>query len=646
MNKRNFMPFPSLNFYRFFVLALLCFLIASPAEASGKNPKEKLSSPTPPRLIVSNIQTKNQHGQIVFSFHLSQKTQTPLTLKVPILITTGIGEFHFARTISSLDTDLSFALPDPPLTLVIDPDHVVKRRLTPAEKPPLWSGITEAKEVTVVPETTSLSIYAPLVHALANRVSIVPADQIKNSMLGKTTLLFLGADNTAARSLLAKPKFPQAGFNLDIHRNPLNPEYLAARAVGSSEQEIKAALGRLKKDGDFSFIRFHQGKLIDKGIRKAEAGQVYSLEQLPAGAPTSAIRNFSNIIDKVAASRVVYVGETHNSTADHRLEFRIIQALYKRNIRLAVGMEMFPRASQKALDEYVLEDRGMSEKAFLKKSNYFSVWRYDFRLFRNTFDFARRYKIPIVALNIDSKIVSSIFKTGSTDSLSREEKSELPADRDLDLPGYADRLREIYGFHSQEMKEHGTASGFIQAQAVWDESMAKNIAQYLLKHPGSHMVVLAGVQHVRKDSGIPPRVERYLPIRQSTIVNISSQDQYANLGNIADYYFMEHVSSLPPPAKIGIVLEQIKTGDTSQLKIDAFSPHGKAEEKGLQKNDILLAINGNPVYDMDDVRITMLDVEPGQSVTVRIKRKDAAGRSIVITKTVTTSSLLLTGMHP
>jgi len=630
----------------FFLPGILYILFAGPAGATGKAPEIKKFHLDLPTLVVSNIQTENRQGQIVFSFRITQKTQNPQTMQVPILIRTGIGEFHFERTISSTITYLSFALPDPPLTLIIDRDQVLKRRLTLSEVSPSWSGILKAKEITVVPETQSLSIYAPLIHVLPNKIKILPADQIQNTMLDKTTLLFLGSNNKAARSLLAKLKFSGAGFALDVKRNPLAPNFLVARAVSSSEKEIRQALGRLKADGHFSFIRFKHGNVAERNTLKVESGQIYTLERLPDGAPTSATDSFSRIIDKVADSRVVYVGETHNSAADHLLEFRIIQALYKGHPNLAIGMEMFPKSSQKVLNKYVLEDPGMCEKDFLKESDYFHVWRYDFRFFRNIFNFARRYRIPIVGLNIKSQIVSSIFKTGTTDNLTRKEKNELPLDRDLGIPGYADRLRTIYGIHTKEMKEHGTASGFIQAQSVWDETMAKNIADYLSQHPSVHMVVLAGVQHIRKDSGIPPRVKRYMPIRQSSIVNISSQDEYTDIKDIADYFFLEQAPSLPPPAKIGIVLEQIKKGTTSHLKIDGFSPHGNAEEVGLQKDDILLAINGKPVYDMADVRIAMIDVEPGRQVKVKIRRKDASGQKREILYKVTTHSLILSRFHP
>ncbi len=630
-----------------FILCLMCLPFLRSARAAEENPRHSTTNHAPPRLLVSNIQTKTEQGQTVFSFRISQQGAKPQTFRVPIQITSGVGVFHFTRTISSLHTDLSFALPDPPLRLVIDPDRKLDRMLTPSEVPPLWSHFLQAQEITVVPESpVEVKKYAPLINMLAGKVKIVAADEIKNEMLSKTTLLFLGADNTAKRSLFGQSVRPKAGFNLQVHRNPLAPEFLAASCISNSEEQTKSALNPLLKSGNFSSIQFENGNLIKKTTQHAESGQIYTLEQLPKGAPTAAIKIFPRIIDDLATSSVVYVGEIHNSVADHFLEFRIIQALYKKNPDLAIGMEMFPTSSQKALDEYILGDGRMKESEFLKKSRYFETWKYDFRLFRPIFNFARTYKIPVVALNIDAKIVGQIFKTGSTDTLTSEEKHELPVDRNLALPGYADRLRDVFGIHTGEIKAHGTASGFIQAQAVWDESMAKNAAVYLRQHPHGHLVVLAGVEHIRADSGIPPRLARRIHVKQSSVVNITSQDEYSDLSDIANYFFTEQAPPLPPPAQIGILLEEVGGQGASRLKIDGFSPDSKAPEAGLKVNDIVLAIDKNPVYDMQDVRIAMIDVEPGDNVTVKVKRKMDSGQEQEISYRVKTQPFRSNRVHP
>lgn len=170
-----------------------------------------------------------------------------------------------------------------------------------------------------------------------------------------------------------------------------------------------------------------------------------------------------------------------------------------------------------------------------------------------------------------------------------------------------------------EKDEKGSVSGFIQAQGLWDETMAQTIATYLARNPAVHMVVLAGIEHTRKDTGIPPRVARRLAVSQSSVFNVLSGNAPADG---ADYFFMEPPGSLPPAAKLGLVLEEV-TGE-NHLLITGLSPHGRAGEAGLRGKDILLAIDGHPVYTMSDVRIAMIDILLGDTVTVKIRRSDAA----------------------
>jgi aminopeptidase N len=619
------MPFlAKLVLFAFFSTSLISRLIAvPPVQAADPTLPHEQDHMEAPRLTISDIRTDNRHGQTILSLSISRETKTPTTLQVPFLIRTGVGEIRYSRTISAPKTTLAFVLPDPPLEVVLDPGQELRRQPDPSEVPPRWSRFLETKEKTVVLESTeSLKVYASLLEYLQQMpVKIANAKDIKNADLGKTAILFLGADNAAARTLFAGPATPPDGFTLDVRNNPLNRHHVAVLVSSISAEETEAAVLRLPQYTDSSFLHFKTGKLESKRKREGIPGQHFTLEQLPSGAPVSAVRDFSGIIDQLTASRVVYIGETHTSAADHLLQFRIIQALYKKDPHLAIGMEMFPSAAQQALDAYIMGDTEMDD--FLKKSHYFQVWGYDWRLFRDIFNFARMNRIPIIGLNLDRKIVSDVFKTGSTDNLTPEQKQALPADRDLDMPGYPDRLSRIHDAHEQESAGHGSQnsySGFIQAQGLWDETMSENIAAFLSNNPAHRMVVLAGVQHIRKDSGIPPRVTRRIPVDQASVLNALSENAPAEIADIADFVFMAQPISLPQPAKLGVVLEQKGAGDSALVRITGLSPHGKAGSAGLLENDILLAIDGHPVYDMDDVRIAMLDAEQGDTITVRVRR--------------------------
>jgi aminopeptidase N len=605
-----------------FFFLTLAFIYIVPVQAAESVLRDDPTETNLPRLVISDFKTDNRHGRTILSLSIFEQTKTPLTLQVPILIRTGLGDIRFNRTISAPRTDMAFALPDPPLEVILDPDQELLRELDPSELPPLWSRFLDAKEKTVVLDSVaSRGVYASLLEYLQERhVKIITADEIKNAELHTSAILFLGQDNAAGRTLFGRRVTRSAGFTVEVHNNPLNRKHMAVLVSSSSAKETEAAVRQLPHSGDFSFLQFKKGRILKKHKSEGTPGQHYTLERLPAGVPVTAVSDFAGIIDKLAASRVVYVGETHTSPADHLLQFRVIQALYKKDPHLAIGMEMFPSAAQQTLDEYVLGDTEMNEKAFLRESKYFHVWGYDWRQFRDIFNFARLNRIPVIGLNLDQKIVSDIFRTGTTDNLTPEQKQALPASRDLDMPGYSERLSRMHDAHNREEVGNGTIGGFIQAQGLWDETMAQTISAYLGNNPSTRMVVLAGVQHIRKDSGIPPRVTRRLAVSQASVLNILSENAPADAADMADFFFLVQPVSLPPAAKLGIVLEPMGTEGSSRLQITSLSPHGKAGVAGLKEKDILLAINNHPVYTMDDVRIAMIDVEQGDTITVKIRR--------------------------
>ncbi|MDH5356948.1 MAG: ChaN family lipoprotein, partial [Gammaproteobacteria bacterium] len=78
---------------------------------------------------------------------------------------------------------------------------------------------------------------------------------------------------------------------------------------------------------------------------------------------------------------LVYVGETHDNPASHRLQLEILKTLQtQRPGQMALGMEMFNADQQEALDRWVAGE--LSEKEFLRESRWFENWGGDFELYR------------------------------------------------------------------------------------------------------------------------------------------------------------------------------------------------------------------------------------------------------------------------
>lgn len=177
--------------------------------------------------------------------------------------------------------------------------------------------------------------------------------------------------------------------------------------------------------------------------------------------------------------------------------------------------------------------------------------------------------------------------------------------------------------------------------------MAANIADILKRNPGKTVVVIAGSQHTRKDSGIPPRLLRRMDIKQATVLNIYASNSPANPGNHADYFFLAEPLHLEPKGKIGIILGPEKDDNGEErLRITGLSHAGNAKEAGIQEEDIILSINDQPAKNMEDIGILMMDSRSGDILKMKVLRKDTNDETAEIEINVELSDLSKPPGHP
>ncbi len=579
-----------------------------------------------PALAAEDLEVRQTEDGSRISFTLAQKSERPFSLLVPVVVATS-GTTRTAIISSSAErTEVSLTTDGLPLQLSIDPEYSFLRRLDPAELPPVWSQFLGAKKkLAIVESAASQSTYQPLLDLLADDSWMVrAADEVRAGELAESAVLFLGLDHPLSRSLFARPQTPATGLFLEVRRNPLNPGLPAVLVTSASHGETAAA-SRLRHYGKYTRLHFEGGRIMEQQTAESGQGIVYTLDRLPAGAATISLQPFDSIVAGLRETRVVFAGETHSSMADHRLQLQLIEALHRQHPDLAIGMEMFPVSSQAALDAWSRGDDALDEKGFLKASRYFQVWSHDYRYYRDIITFARSHRIPLVGLNLDQEVTRTVFRTGSPEALPEAARESLPVDRDLSLPGYAENLALIHGMHQTAGHGNGSFAGFIQAQALWDEAMAENIANYLQRHPGRRMIVIAGSQHARKDIGIPPRLARRMQISQATVASLPSDGAETDPAATADLVFSVSPISLPPQGMMGVVLQSQQQDGLSSLQVTGFTPLSLADDAGLRENDILVAIGSTPVRDMEDVRIALLDARPGDTVAIDRERLQKDG---------------------
>ena len=567
-----------------------------------------------PVLAVQQPEIINRDGYPVLRFSIVQENDKAYALDVPAVIKTSTDEIHKTFSVSELRSPFEVPLPSVPHSLVIDPGYDLMRQLAPSELPPTWSQfLGAADKVAVLPSEKHRALYKSLLDQLAeSEIRILLQDEVTDKDLVENSLLFLGTDGSSSRSLFAEPEHPAAGFTLDVRVNPLNQAQVAVLVSASDAEQAELAATKLRHYGKYSFLTFKDGRIQDKKITETDSGLAVELVNLPAGIETSRTYTFDEIIARLSPYQLIYIGEGHTNYEDHLLQLEIARALYEEEPNLAIGMEMFPRSSQAVLDRYLAGE--LDEKAFLKESHYFNTWRFDFRLYRDIINFAKHNKLPIIALNLEQDVANQVFKSGGTESLGAEDASLLPSDRKLDEPGYRERIETAYMMHAGR-EQNGSFSGFLQAQALWDETMAETIAGYLKAHPDERMVVIAGRGHVDKINAIPPRVARRLPVSQAVVVNSAGLPSESET---ADFIFFSPPASLAPFPLLGVMLDD--TENEEGLLVKALAPEGQAIGAGIKEKDVILAIDSQPVNIMEDVKIEMLYKENSDSVMLRIRR--------------------------
>ena len=311
---------------------------------------------------------------------------------------------------------------------------------------------------------------------------------------------------------------------------------------------------------------------------------------------------------QLAAQRVVFVGESHDRYDHHLNQLEIIRELHQLDPSLAIGVEYFQQPFQSQVDDYIAGRT--TEQEFLRATEYYQRWGYDYRLYAPIFRFARDQRIPVRALNVPSDLTSAVAKVGIA-GLSGQQRAYLPREIGSADEAYRGRLRKAFEAHKATNPD--AFNHFVEAQLVWDEGMAESAAAYLAANPGRRMVILTGSGHVEFGDGIPQRLERRTKATYAIVLNGSDE-----IGpHIADYLLLSKEQELPAAGILGISLEE-KDG---VCRIRSLNPKGAAEKAGLKKGDVLVDIDGQMVNKIADMHLALWDKKPGDHVRVSVRRK-------------------------
>jgi len=317
--------------------------------------------------------------------------------------------------------------------------------------------------------------------------------------------------------------------------------------------------------------------------------------------------NFEGLVAKLAEQRVVMIGEVHDRYDHHLNQLELVCRLHRRHADLAIGLEFFQQPFQDPLDAYL--DLRIDTAQMLAQTEYYDRWHFDYRLYAPILEFARGRGIPVLALNAPQEISSKVAQEGIS-GLSEAERAQFAAQLDRDVPGYRERLQAVFDEHPEI--QYMNFENFVEAQLIWDESMAERAARYLEAHPDAYLVVLAGDGHVTR-SGIPARFTRRSGVEAVSVL----QGEPKEVGpEDADYVLASETIELPRAGMLGVMLDT--SGDHPE--VSGFAEDSAAKDVGILERDRIVELDGYPIANLADLKVLLMDKRPGAAVSVKIER--------------------------
>ena len=340
-----------------------------------------------------------------------------------------------------------------------------------------------------------------------------------------------------------------------------------------------------------------------------------------------------------ANAAVVLLGELHTNEDHHHWQLHTLAALHGRTGNIVIGFEAFPRRLQSVLDDWIAGK--LTDEAFLKASEWRQVWGYDAALYMPLFQFARLNRIPMIALNVERKLVSQVGQQGwaSVPASDREGLSDpAPAS-----PAYERELARVYVIKKRmppgaanlqaaaqpEPDEAALAEAmkepefkrFVEAQLTWDRAMAEALAGAKRRFSNATIVGVLGSGHVAEGHGVPHQLKDLGVTAVTSLIPVSVDTACKLVGtSYADVIFtLQRSDDTPPPERprLGVLLEP---GDGAP-RINRVVNKSVAEAAGLQAGDHVVRAAGLETRIPSDLVDIVGRQAPGTWLPLSIRRE-------------------------
>ena len=236
--------------------------------------------------------------------------------------------------------------------------------------------------------------------------------------------------------------------------------------------------------------------------------------------------SFDQIIERAGNSDVVFLGEFHDDSVAHQLQYDIFKATaekYAARRKVTLSLEMFESDVQFILNEYLANL--ITEKKFLDDSRPWGNYKTDYR---PLVELAKEKKFEVVAANAPRRYVNMVSRGG------RETLNLLPAESRRYLPplpyrkasaAYSAKFKALMGGSAEA---NMGLDNILDSQSLWDAGMSYSIAKSLKKNKGSLVVHLNGGFHTEKRLGTVEHLQYYNSQARILVVTLRYEEDFKN----------------------------------------------------------------------------------------------------------------------
>lgn len=376
------------------------------------------------------------------------------------------------------------------------------------------------------------------------------------------------------------------------------------------------------------------------------------------------------VADDLARADVVALGELHQTPAVHETHLELIKALHERRPQLAIAMEMFERDAQTPLLQYLA---GMADEGdFLAASRPWPDYKRDYR---PVIEYARSNGLVVLAANAPRKLASKVAREGAA-----AVKGDPMVARETTAPEdayYAEFVKAMDG-HPGVTKEF--LGRMYAAQCIKDDTMAESITDFFARQrvdePKPLVVLICGRMHSDHGRGTVQRIKNRMPeldvrVLSAETVKDPSTDSFSSPKDVGSYVVVTAEIERPtmmvgpvlgsdkdkdagkaaadkaPAAKpvaapstavaaataapaggdenvrpaLGLMPEY--GGDAGGVKVGSVREGGAAEKAGIEAGDVLVALNGVAIKDVEHYTELLDELAIGKPAKVRVRREGA-----------------------